>query len=146
MFNLMSIKIFGSLSVKLLSIQSILNLYCCAGLFCLRCRTPHLLFLDLRRFLLAHLSNLWRSLRMAVLPSNITYQLLSPTWCHLQTCWRSLSPTVQVINEEFKQHWPQYGPQGNRLYHIYHWVDKGWTHKLCCMFHETLHEINEVSN
>jgi len=65
MASLSSTRTPRSLSAELLSSRSTPSLYWCMGLFLPSCRTLHLPFLNLIRFLSAQLSNLFRSHWMA---------------------------------------------------------------------------------
>jgi len=69
MVNLLSTTIPRSLSAELLSSRSAPNLNWCMCLFLHWCKTPHLSFLNLIRFLSAQLSSLSRSCWMVAQPS-----------------------------------------------------------------------------
>ena len=72
MSNLLSTRTPRSFSAELLSSRSSPNLYCCTQLFLPRCKTPHLLLLNLIRFLPAQLSSLSRFCWMATQPSSVS--------------------------------------------------------------------------
>lgn len=67
----------------------------------------------------------------------LEHQPFSLIWCHLQSFWGSLSPILQVINEEVKQHWHQHGLWENKtiVYSIGHIKAKYIKCTACSMRH-----------